>query len=152
MRKLGGVWLARDEPELRAITGRLGPDAAQIDREAFDELLADRRGAIKPALMNQKLFAGVGNELSDEILWHARLHPRRPVSSLEAAERTRLFEALRKVVAESSRRGRIPREPGWLTASRGHRDASCPRCRARVRRETVGGRTAYWCPRCQPDG
>lgn len=40
---------------------------------------------------------------------------------------------------------------GWLTSVRGRKEARCPRCRGRVERRKVAGRTAYWCPRCQPD-
>jgi formamidopyrimidine-DNA glycosylase len=149
MRKFGGVWLGRGEQDAWRIMGRPGPDALELDREGFLGLLAGRRGAIKPALMDQKLVAGIGNELSDEALWQARLHPRRPISSLSAKQRDRLFDALRRVLRESVRRGRIPRRPGWLTAVRAERDPACPRCSSRLRRTQVGGRSAYWCPRCQ---
>ena len=75
MRRFGGVWLARDEEERSAVTGPLGPDAAELDRDTFDRLLLARRGGVKAALMDQRLVAGVGNLLSDEILWRARLRP-----------------------------------------------------------------------------
>src|SRR5215218_11122537 len=81
MRMLGGAWLARDEGELSAILGQLGPDAARLDCEAFDRLLERRRGGIKAALMDQRLIAGIGNELSDEIMWRARIHPPRKIAS-----------------------------------------------------------------------
>jgi formamidopyrimidine-DNA glycosylase len=152
MRRFGGVWLARGDDERRQVTGPLGPDAAQLDRAAFDELLDRRRGAIKPALMDQRLLAGVGNLLSDEILWRARLHPSSPVGGLDGRRRARLYTALRAAVGESSRYGRVPHGKRWLTRVRDDPDAACPCCGTRLRRSTIGGRTACWCPRCQRRG
>lgn len=148
-RKLGGVWLARDEDELRSITGRLGPDAAALDRRRFVELLASRTGQLKPALMDQHLLAGLGNELSDEILWRARLHPRTPLPRLSRRQLDRLHEALQQVLAVAVRAGRLPDEHGWLAAERGVPEPLCPRCGHALARGPVGGRTSYWCPRCQ---
>ena len=81
MRKFGGVWLARDERQLRAVTGPLGPDAQDVDRELFEELLRRRRGGLKAALMDQRLFAGIGNLLADEIAWRAGSTPARGSSA-----------------------------------------------------------------------
>jgi formamidopyrimidine-DNA glycosylase len=152
MRRLGGVWLARDADERRDVTGPLGPDAADLDRPAFDELLDGRRGSVKAALMDQRLLAGIGNLLSDEILWRARVHPSTPVGRLDGRRRGRLYDALREAVGESSRYGRVPHGERWLTRVRDDRAASCPRCDTRLRRSTIAGRTACWCPRCQRRG
>jgi|SRR5947209_11899677 len=149
MRRFGGVWLAEDADERARVTGPLGPDAAALDRERFDELLADRRGAIKAALMDQRLIAGVGNLLSDEILWRAHVHPATPVRNLGPQRRRRLYDALRAAVSESMRYGRVPHGKRWLTAVRDDRGARCPRCGAGLERATIAGRTACWCPRCQ---
>lgn len=88
-------------------------------------------------------------ELSDEILWHARLNPRRGAGSLTAPERARLHRAIGGVIATSNRHGLIPSKGRWLKSQRGRAAPSCPRCTAPVERATVAGRTAYWCPRCQ---
>jgi formamidopyrimidine-DNA glycosylase len=149
MRKFGGIWLARSEPEIGRITGPLGPDALDLDRDAFEELFASRRGGVKAALMNQRLVAGIGNELSDEILWRARIHPAQGLGGLGPRTRGRIFEAMREVLTESVRHGRIPRKPGWIEEVRGTPDAKCPDCGTKLRRTTVAGRTAYWCPRHQ---
>jgi formamidopyrimidine-DNA glycosylase len=149
MRRFGGVWLARDPAERDRVTGPLGPDAATITRDKFEQLLANRRGGAKAALMDQRLLAGVGNLLSDEILWRARIHPEAPVAKLSAARRRRLYDALRAAVTESMRYGRVPHGRRWLTRVRDERAAACPRCGTALRRATVAGRTASWCPRCQ---
>jgi formamidopyrimidine-DNA glycosylase len=149
MRKLGGVWLSRGEAEQRRIMGSPGPDAATLDRSDFAELMAGRRGGVKATLMNQRILAGIGNELSDEILWRARIDPSRRLSELDRRRVDRLHRAMRTVLRRSMRRGRIPRDRGWLTSQRGRRHPMCPRCGGRLRRSQVAGRTAYWCGRCQ---
>lgn len=150
MRKLGGVWLARHRAEIDRITGPLGPDALEIDGEIFEELLSGRRGGVKAALMNQELIAGIGNELSDEILWQARIHPSRRLVTVDRRQRRKLHRTMQRALRESIRHGRIPRKPSWITSQRGRRDPVCPRCGWEVRRSAVAGRTSYWCPRCQP--
>ncbi len=149
MRRFGGVWLAGDRAERDAITGPLGPDAARIDPVTFARLLRDRRGGVKAALMDQRLIAGVGNLLSDEIAWRARIHPATPVKELGPAARRRLYEALRAAIGESTRYGRVPHGERWLTRVRDDRHGRCPRCGTELRRATIAGRTACWCPRCQ---
>jgi formamidopyrimidine-DNA glycosylase len=149
MRRFGGIWLARDADERDQVTGPLGPDAATIQQDEFEQLVAGRRGGVKAALMDQRLIAGVGNLLSDEILWRACIHPAKSVAKLTAARRRRLYDALRAAVGESIRYGRVPHGQRWLTRVRDDRNAACPRCGTTLRRATVAGRTACWCPRCQ---
>ncbi|HEV2074665.1 MAG TPA: DNA-formamidopyrimidine glycosylase family protein [Thermoleophilaceae bacterium] len=150
MRKLGGIWLAREGQDPEEITGPLGPDAARIGRDQLAHLAASRGGGIKSLLMDQGAVAGSGNLLTDETLWRARIEPRRSAAGLSRAELDRLHESLREVVRDSSRHGRIPRKEGWLTAVRDEKGAECPRCGRSLRRATVAGRTTCWCPRCQP--
>jgi formamidopyrimidine-DNA glycosylase len=149
-RKFGGVWLARDEGERTEVTGPLGPDALAVERTDLDGRLAGRRGAIKSALMDQELVAGLGNLLSDEILWQARVHPRRKARGLEEPERAAIYDALRQVLRESVEHGRVPRREGWITGARDDRGAACPRCGTKLCHSTVASRSACWCPRCQP--
>jgi formamidopyrimidine-DNA glycosylase len=153
MRKLGGVWLAHDDEETRAVLGTLGPDALTLRGKDFLDLLGRRRGGVKAALMDQTFVAGVGNILADEVLWHARIHPRRRIESLGEDERRRLVSEMRKVLREAvARYDYIPRKRSWLSGVRGLPDARCPRCRSLLRRTTAAGRTTYFCPHCQgPD-
>lgn len=151
MRKLGGVWLAHDQEELDVILGRLGPDALALPRKEFLERLGRRRGAIKAALMDQRLFAGIGNIIADEVLWHARLHPKRTIESLDDAERRALYTRMGNVLREAvDRFDYLPRKRSWLSHVRGEPGARCPRCRTPLAKTVVGGRTTYFCPTCQP--
>jgi formamidopyrimidine-DNA glycosylase len=149
MRRFGGIWVATREEETAAVTGPLGPDAAELRRSTFHELLERRRGGVKAALMDQRLIAGLGNLLVDEVLWVARIHPGTDVRTLKPGRRDALFDALRKTLRASIPTGRVPPRRGWLTGVRDDRDARCPRCDTRLRRTTVAGRTTRWCPRCQ---
>jgi formamidopyrimidine-DNA glycosylase len=150
MRRFGGAWIARDERERDAVTGPLGPDAAGLAGDTFEQLLQGRRGGIKAALMDQRLVAGIGNLLSDEITWRAGVHPQTPVRALDSHQVAALHEALRGAVSESSRYGRVPHGRRWLTRVRDDRGATCPRCGTALRKKTIAGRTACWRPGCQP--
>ena len=101
MRRLGGIWLARDHREVARIEGRLGPDWLDVSRPDFDELLAKRRGSIKATLMDQSFAAGLGNLTADESLWQARIDPRRRVAALDQAERDALHRKIQKVLRDS---------------------------------------------------
>ncbi|MEU6578587.1 DNA-formamidopyrimidine glycosylase family protein [Streptomyces sp. NPDC046805] len=148
-RKLQGIRLARTPEAVERILARLGPDALDMGRGQFLELLAGRRGAVKGVLMDQSLIAGLGNLLSDEILWRAGVAPARPARDLSAAEARHVFTAMRRVLASANRAARVPPRRTWLT---GHRDddvAACPRCGGRLRSRRVSGRRSVWCPHCQ---
>ena len=150
VRKLGGVWLAGDWAAAEAVTGPLGPDALGLSCDQLAERLRRRRGAMKPALMDQACVAGLGNLTVDETLWRARLHPLVPAGSLSPERLRRLHRAMAGVLAASVPVGRVPDAGGWLTAARGRRPALCPRCGAGLARGRVGGRGTVWCPCCQP--
>jgi formamidopyrimidine-DNA glycosylase len=151
MRKLGGVWLAHDEAEANAVTGGLGPDALAVDRRRFRERLAPRRGGAKAVLMDQTFVAGIGNLLADEILWQARIHPKRRLEALDADDRDRLFDSMRKVVRESVavHGDYIPTKKRWLLYVRGAPGAVCPRCGTPLERTVAAGRTTWFCSSCQ---
>jgi formamidopyrimidine-DNA glycosylase len=135
-RRLGGVALDLDE-------GRLGPDAATIDEAKLQRVLVGSSAPLKVRLMDQARLAGLGNLLTDEILWRVGLSPGRPAGALSATELGRLAATVRSTVAELTERGGS--HTGDLQPVR-RRGAHCPRDGAALRRETVGGRTTYGCP------
>ncbi len=92
--------------------------------------------------MDQERLAGVGNLLADEILWRAALDPGRR-TPLTEAELVALHKSVRAVLRQLGRRGGS--HMGDLMEERrvgGH----CPLDGSELRRDTVGGRTTYWCP------
>jgi formamidopyrimidine-DNA glycosylase len=150
LRKLRGVWLADDDKELAAVIGAQGPDALSLDPRAFTAALRGHRGALKSTLMDQSVVAGLGNLLTDEICWQAKVNPARSVATLDPDEVRRLHGAMKRALGTAVRHGCVPRLRRWLTGVRDDPDPSCPRCGARLHRRRIAGRTSLWCPRCQP--
>lgn len=138
-RRLGGVEL---DPDL----DRLGPDAARVSTAQLRVALAGSAAPLKARLLDQARLAGLGNLLVDETLWRAGLAPSRPAGELSGEQVRDLAAAIRATVALLGRRGGSHR--GDLQGQR-HRGGVCPADGAPLRRETVGGRTTYWCPRHQ---
>ena len=150
-RKLRGLWLAEGgEGALSATIGEIGPDALGLDPEQLADRLEHHRGALKARLMDQRVIAGLGNMLSDETLWRAHIHPRRSFGDLADDERRRLSRCLQQVLQASVRAGMIPRTRTWLSSQRAVPHPRCPRDHEALHVERIGGRTSYFCTRCQP--
>lgn len=124
----------------------VGPDAAEVGREEFRRRVGAGRAPIKARLLDQGAISGVGNLLADQVLWQARLSPRRPVNDLSTDELDRLRREVRSAVRSAVRKGGA--HTGTFVVARG-RDGVCPRCGHGLARASVGGRTTYWCPSCQ---
>jgi formamidopyrimidine-DNA glycosylase len=135
-RRLGAVELDPDED-------RLGPDAVGIGPAGLRDLLAGSTAPLKARLMDQHRLAGLGNLLTDEILWRSGLDPARSSRSLDGAEVRRLHRHLRSTLAELTDRGGS--HLGDLQAQRS-RDGWCPRDGTPLDRRQIGGRTTYSCP------
>jgi formamidopyrimidine-DNA glycosylase len=148
-RKLRGIWLSDDEDGVGEVIGEQGPDALGLSARRLEDCLCGRRGALKSALMDQHVIAGLGNMLSDEVLWRAKIHPARRFDDLRPSERAGLSRCLQRVLRASVEVGAIPRRATWLSSQRSRPDPQCPRCRVRLTTSRIGGRTSYWCPGCQ---
>ncbi len=110
------------------------------------------RTPLKPLLLLQEFFPGIGNWMADEILWQARLHPRTQAGTLNQPTISRLHAKIQKISTEAIRIiGRNWSDPprSWLFLHRWEDGGKCPRCRESLRRQPVGGRTTCWCPDCQ---
>jgi formamidopyrimidine-DNA glycosylase len=148
-RKFGEVGLVADVDEYLRKRG-LGPDALDVDLAQFKNILAKHRGAVKSILLNQKLIAGIGNIYADEILFRARVHPATQTSALKEKAVAKLFRATRyileKAIEAKADLYRMPKS--WLLPHRG-KGGKCPRCGRELKSATIGGRTAWFCARCQ---
>jgi formamidopyrimidine-DNA glycosylase len=149
MRKLQGITLAQRPQDVGRVLAELGPDALSVGQQDFAEALGTGRQAVKAALLDQSVIAGLGNLITDEVLWRACVNPRRPVRLLAPDERERLHGQMRQVLREAIPERRVPAQAGWLTGSRDDDDARCPRCGTTLARDRVGGRRTVWCPCCQ---
>ena len=149
-RKLGRIALSGSVNGFVA-AHQLGPDALSIDAEQFADLVQGRHGAVKSWLMNQHIMAGIGNVYSDEILFQARIHPRHQVKALDSDRLRDLHEALHEVLEAAIEAGADPdRMPESFLLPHRRDGGHCPCCGADLDTTRVGGRTAWFCPRCQP--
>lgn len=129
------------------------PHHEAFTRERFESLLGRRRNAaLKPLLLQQELFPGVGNWMADEILWRSRLKPDRRLGSLSGGEREKLFIETRWVCREAlAIIGKDYSNPpkSWLFLHRWKDGGTCPVSGTPLRRDTIGGRTTCWSPAVQ---
>jgi formamidopyrimidine-DNA glycosylase len=149
-RRLGRVRLQRD-PERERPLSALGFDVLDELPSAPDlaAVLARRDAPTKAVLLDQSVFAGVGNWIADEVLYQAGLDPRRRASSLSSEEvgrlRARLRAIVQRAVAVDADSSRFPRR--WLFHRRWGRKEGAHTSRGeRIVHLTVGGRTTAWVP------
>ncbi len=165
VRRFGGCYLLRGEnvqdcEEAPRSLRDLGPDPLQIDREMFCSLFEDRRGMIKPLLLDQTFLAGLGNIYVDECLHMAGIHPCETADVLKEEELGRLHAAIRHVLQEALRfrgttfsdyvdgRGRNG-SYGERLRVYGKEQQPCPVCGGEIQKTKVAGRGTHFCPHCQ---
>ncbi len=152
-RRLGRIRL-RHDPRAEPPVSLLGFDALLElpSPRRFLELLGERSAPLKAVLLDQTFAAGVGNWIADEVLYQARLDPRRRARTLSDEEASRLRAKLRSVIATSVRAlndsDRYPRT--WLFHDRWGRDPGALTSRGEpIRYLTIAGRTTAWVPSVQ---
>ena len=142
-----------------SLTG-LGPDVLvqPLDLAAVRTRAAGlpRETEIGDVLLDQRVVAGIGNIYRCETLFLGRVHPKRPLGSVEDATLDRLvLDASRLMRANARPESSVGREFGLGADGRwvyGRARRPCRRCGTRIVSARTGSqaRTAYWCPRCQP--
>jgi formamidopyrimidine-DNA glycosylase len=139
---------------------RLGPEPLSdaFTPGAFQAALSATRMPVKPALLGQRLVAGVGNIYADEALWRARINPHARRIGRERARA--LWQAIREVLAEAIERegttfrdyqmvnGESGRNADFLVAY-GQEGRPCPRCALPLSKVVLGGRGTTYCRACQ---
>lgn len=160
IRKFGFLRLL-DAAETEATLAAYGPEPLEADAETLAARFASpAKRAIKAALLDQAVLAGVGNIYADEALHRAGIRPTRPVRRLSAAERLRLAEAVRSILAESlAQRGTSANDyvdtdgerGGFLDLLRvyGREGEPCRSCGGPIKRIVLGQRGTHFCPVCQ---
>ena len=156
-----GRLLALRADEVEAYFAPLGPEPLRISLDGFRRLFAGRKAPVKNLLLNQNRLRGVGNIYAGEALFLSGIYPARAAASLSPAELERLYRALRQVLREAIagqgstvsdyRRG--DGLPGNYQNSLQVYDREgqpCPNCGQPIERLVLAGRSAHFCPRCQP--
>ncbi|MBI3210571.1 MAG: bifunctional DNA-formamidopyrimidine glycosylase/DNA-(apurinic or apyrimidinic site) lyase [Candidatus Solibacter usitatus] len=144
---------------VRALMDACGcePLSAEFTKERFAALAAASRQPAKLFLMDQRHVAGLGNIYAAEALFRARIHPRHPMNRLTRAKLHGLREAIVDVLTEGlisaelaySKPGRFTEGEEFACAVYDREGEPCVNCAARIRRIPQGGRSTYFCPRCQ---
>lgn len=148
-RKFGKVWIA-DSIEDFQQAHALGPDALELSKSKFFEIMEKETGSIKSVLMDQHKIAGIGNVYTDEILFQSHVHPKTKVSNLSEKELNDIYINISKVLKKAIQIIDKEKDPpdSWLKSHRSDGD-SCPKCEGKVKKIQVGGRSTYFCTVCQ---
>ena len=170
IRKFGRIGIASRDVTTGDLVGELGgpktfrgfgpePLDPAFTLATFRRRIRGRRGRLKSLLMDQAFIAGVGNIYADEALWAAKIHPLRTAQKLRPADERRLYEHLRRLLAEAvERRGSsiddytAPDGDGSMQehlAVYGRMGEPCERCGRPIRRLFLGGRGTHFCSWCQ---
>jgi len=152
--------LVQSENELQ----RFDPGGLEVfdaGPQDFGERLQSANHTLKRTLTDPRLFSGIGNAYSDEILWHAQLSPIAMTQKLGAAEIKRLFNSTRETLTRWTdllRAEAGDRFPEKVTAFRpemavhGKYGKACPRCGNKVQRIRYAANETNYCPTCQTAG
>lgn len=137
----------------------LGPEPFELDARGLRERLRGRTAAIKLLLGDQRIVAGLGNIYVCEALYRAGIHPRRAAGSVSLERLKRLVVAIRDVLNEAIEAGGSTLrdfispdgELGYFakTFAVYDREGKPCSCGGRVKRIVQGGRSTFYCPKCQ---
>ena len=163
VRRFGRFWyFEKDEPDTVTGIDKLGlePDDPGLTAEYLTEKLGKRKKAIKEALLDQSIVAGIGNIYADEILFACGIHPEKKCSDLTRGEMILLAELIPEEIAYYTDKNKTTPEEYLTGAGQdyqntpylhvyGHAGKPCPVCGAILEKTTIGGRTSVYCPKCQ---
>lgn len=158
--KRAKLWLVEDLADVPEL-GRLGPDPSrgELSQEGFAEALRGTSRQLKKFLTDQRALAGIGNGLSDEILYQARLSPMKLSPSLDHEEAAALYDAVVRVLSDQTEKlrrsaaGELPqKEPREHYVVHDHAGEPCPKCGTAIARVSFADHDLFYCPGCQTGG
>lgn len=144
------------------LTGKLGimPLDKRFTLGLFRKLLIKRKGNIKSFLLNQKNIAGIGNVYIQDILFNAKLHPKRKIPSLSATEIEALYVSMKSVLMHSVELGGLAYERDFYGKRGGYGKQQfkiaykpsdpCPICQTPIQKIKTGSTSSFICINCQP--
>jgi formamidopyrimidine-DNA glycosylase len=159
-KRMGKVHVLGAEDDFGEVHGfsQLGPDVGEFtwSESEFAERARGTRRELRNLLQDQTFLAGIGNAYADEILWEAKLHPKRRVVTLGDDEMSRFYRAIKEVIARGTDEVEEGLPPELGTKIRDHmqirlrKGKPCPRCGTPIVKTRHGLDDMYLCPRCQP--
>ena len=159
-KKRASLHVVAGEAGLRALDPG-GLEVMDADLKQFAAVLTSANHTLKRALSDPRLFSGIGNAYSDEILFEARLSPLALTQKLKPEEIQRLYESARSSLTQWTQRLRQEAGDGFpenVTAFRpemavhGRYKELCPRCAAKIQRIRYAANETNYCPNCQTRG
>ncbi len=136
-----------DTPALNRLLGGLGHDPlGPDDREGAMRALRAFPGAVGAAVLDQSVWAGVGNAWRAELLYLARLHPSTSCRDLTEARAADLWDLTRRLMALGRDAEQIVSDPDAPDERWVYKRATCRGCASEVQTAQIAGRTAHWCP------
>ncbi|MEW5815307.1 MAG: DNA-formamidopyrimidine glycosylase family protein [Spirochaetota bacterium] len=160
-KRMGKIYVTAGNKDYEKIPGYLeqGIDILKKDFsfELFKNKISGKRCQVRVFLMDQKIMSAIGNAYADEILFEAGLHPKRLCSQLSIKEIEKLYEAIGKVIRWAIEMVEKAKQPIEIKVRehlkvRNRLNAPCPACGTKIRRASVLGYDAFFCPTCQPGG
>ena len=160
-RRFGSVDLVpTDELVDSEPVAELGPEPTEITASHLRDRLSGRAAPVKALLLDQRIVAGLGNIYVCEALHRAHINPRRTGGRVSLAAAERLVSAIHQVIGEAIEAGgstlrdyaRPDGELGYFSKRFAVYDRErqpCPACEVPVRRIVQGGRSTFYCPKCQ---
>ena len=159
-KKRAGVWVFDDEVQMRA-EDRGGVEPLEVGVAAFRDALVRENRTLKRALTDPRIFSGIGNAYSDEILWEAQLSPVKRTSQLSTEEVERLHGAVQSSLNRWTEVLAAEVGDAWPTkvtafraemAVHGKFGEPCPRCGSPIQRIVYAANETNYCATCQTGG
>ncbi len=128
----------------------LGPDALDLDFDSFKEIIENKRGDAKSALMNQKTISGIGNIYSDEILFQTGIHPKSKVNNFDKKTIEELYKNMKNVLETAIEKNANPENfPKNFVIPHRNKEEKCPIDGEKLEKIRVNNRGTYFCPKHQ---
>ncbi|HXV72876.1 MAG TPA: DNA-formamidopyrimidine glycosylase family protein [Acidimicrobiia bacterium] len=159
-KKRAGIWIISGWDAVLGLD-RGGVEPLDVSRAGFGDALRAENRTLKRALTDPRIFSGIGNAYSDEILWSARLSPVKRTAQMTDDEVARLHEAVVTSLQDWTNRLRDDVGDGWPTKVTAFRDdmavhgkfgQPCPRCGSKVQRIVYSDNETNYCATCQTEG
>jgi len=160
----GGLWCFKEgafENEYRKMAlEKPSPLSPAFGADYFQSLIkleSVQKLSVKAFLATEQRIPGFGNGVLQDILWTARIHPKRKIQTLNVEEKDRLFQSIKALLGEMAAKGGRDTEKDlfgktgsyYTRMSKLHAAEGCPVCGGGITKDAYLGGSIYYCPTCQ---